>query len=114
VPQVRTATLDIPWCASTKPYRPAEIFDCLARHLRVRYRRGEALPASPREPLAELRPEDFSALPQELRNELSKALISLDRERIAEVIQRVSERNVHLGAADFSDDKMSSEIPCIR
>ena len=26
----------------SKPYRPEEIFDCMARHLGVRYRRAEA------------------------------------------------------------------------
>ncbi len=81
-----------------KPYRPSELFDCIARHLGVRYRRGEALPASPREPPAELRPEDLAPLPEVLRNELSNALISLDRERIAQVIGRVSQRDAALGA----------------
>ena len=30
----------------SKPYRPSEIFDCIARQLGVRYRRSEAVPAS--------------------------------------------------------------------
>ena len=81
-----------------KPYRPSELFDCIARHLGVRYRRAEALPASPREPPAELRPQDLAPLPEVLRNELSNALISLDRERIAQVIGRVSQRDAALGA----------------
>ena len=38
-----------------KPYRIAETFDCMARHLGVRYRRAEPVPASPREPDAVLR-----------------------------------------------------------
>jgi len=80
-----------------KPYRPGEVFDCMARHLGARYRRVEALPVLPGEPQAVLRPTDFAALPEELRNELRNALISLDRERIAGVIQRVSERNAALG-----------------
>ena len=80
-----------------KPYRSEEIFDSMARHLGVRYRRGEAAPALAAE-LAALRPEDFAVLPEELRNELANVLISLNRERISRVIQRVSERNASLGA----------------
>jgi signal transduction histidine kinase/DNA-binding response OmpR family regulator len=80
-----------------KPYSPSEIFDCMARHLGVRYRRSEAVTASPRKPPGELHSEDLAALPEDLRNELWKALISLDRARIAGVIQRVSERNGRLG-----------------
>jgi signal transduction histidine kinase/ligand-binding sensor domain-containing protein/CheY-like chemotaxis protein len=80
-----------------KPYRPGEIFDCMARHLGVRYRRAEPLPESSEGPLAALRPADLAALPRELRDELANALITLDRARIANVIQRVSERNAALG-----------------
>ena len=37
-----------------KPYRPGDIFDCLARHLGVRYRYLDARPASREEPAAAL------------------------------------------------------------
>jgi signal transduction histidine kinase/ligand-binding sensor domain-containing protein/DNA-binding response OmpR family regulator len=80
----------------TKPYRPGEVFDCMARHLRVRYRRRETAPAL-REGIALLHREDFAALPEELRDELANSLISLDRERIAQVIQRVSAQSAPLG-----------------
>ena len=76
-----------------KPYRPEAIFDCMMRQLGVRYRRAEVLPATP----GELRREDLAALPEELRRELANAVISLDRELIAGVIQRVSERDAGLG-----------------
>jgi CheY-like chemotaxis protein/nitrogen-specific signal transduction histidine kinase len=79
-----------------KPYCPGEVFDCLARHLGVRYCRGETLPTSPGEPPA-AHHQDLATLPKELRTELANAVISLDRERIARVIRRVSERNTPLG-----------------
>jgi CheY-like chemotaxis protein len=78
-----------------KPYRPGEIFDCLARHLGVRYQRAKTASAIP----GELRPEELAALPQDLRKDLAKAVISLDGALIASVIQRVSERNATLGEA---------------
>ena len=79
-----------------KPYRPNEIFECMARQLRVRYQR-EAVPA-PREPVAELRPEDLAVLPQELRAGLRDALLALDVERISAAIDRVSQKNAALGS----------------
>jgi CheY-like chemotaxis protein len=42
-----------------KPHRPDEIFECMARHLGVRCRRGVTLTASPGEPPAALRLEDL-------------------------------------------------------
>jgi signal transduction histidine kinase/ligand-binding sensor domain-containing protein/CheY-like chemotaxis protein len=87
-----------------KPYRPGEVFDCMARHLGVRYRRRENAPAL-RGEAAALRREDVAALPEELRNELANALISLDRERISQVIQRASQQSAPLGAvlAHYAD-----------
>ena len=79
-----------------KPFRPSEIFDCMARHLGVRYRYREP---SFGEPALALCPADLAALPEELRAELRDALISLNRERIAEVIGRVSGRDATLGSA---------------
>ena len=81
-----------------KPYRPGEIFDCLARHLGVRYLYGALPPAVANDRSASLRPEDLGALPEALRNELENAVISLDRGRIALVIEQISEQNVALGS----------------
>jgi DNA-binding response OmpR family regulator len=81
----------------SKPYRLEEILDCMARHLGVRYARAER----PSQPLvqakAELRPEALAALPEELREELTKALMALDKERIAEQVRRISEIDPALG-----------------
>ncbi len=82
-----------------KPFRPAEIFDCMARHLGVRYRRSEVQPYARRESPPPLRPEALEALPEELRAELRDALEALDVERIVAVIHRVSERDSVLGSA---------------
>jgi DNA-binding response OmpR family regulator len=80
-----------------KPYRPSEIFECMARQLGVRYQR-KAVPVDG-DPAAELRTEDLAALPQELRAELREALLVLDVERISAAIDRVSQENAPLGSA---------------
>ena len=76
-----------------KPYRPGEIFECMARHLGVRYSYLEAWPASRVEAAAALPHEAFATLPAELRTELREALIALRVERIEETIHRVRERD---------------------
>jgi signal transduction histidine kinase/CheY-like chemotaxis protein len=81
-----------------KPYRPNEIFDCMARHLGVRYRRTNTAPPSFGEPTTELRPEGLAALPEELRAGLREALLALDVPRIAAIIESVAERDAELGA----------------
>jgi CheY-like chemotaxis protein len=80
-----------------KPYRPSEIFDCMARHLGLRWRFRDVEPAkvSP----AGVRPEDLAALPEALRGELETAVISLEIERIGLIISLISEQNAALGNA---------------
>ena len=80
-----------------KPYRRNEIFDCIARQLSVRYLYGEAAPD--KEPASALCPPALAALPEDLRRELMNALISLDTERIAALVDLVSERDDTLGKA---------------
>jgi len=80
-----------------KPYRPSEIFECMARQLGVRYQR-QAVPVAGA-PVASLRPEDLAALPEELRAGLGEALLALDVERISAAIGRVSQENAPLGSA---------------
>jgi len=80
-----------------KPYLPDEVFECLARHLRIRYRRAEAPLALPSEPAAALRPEDLEALPEQLRKELANVTLTLEPGRIAEVIEHIAEQNGPLG-----------------
>jgi signal transduction histidine kinase/ligand-binding sensor domain-containing protein/CheY-like chemotaxis protein len=92
-----------------KPYNFAEVFNCMSRHLGVRYVRAEGTAHAKMDP--PLR-EALMALSDELRSELSNALISLDRERIAGVIQRVSEQDASLGAmlANYADRLAYSKI----
>jgi CheY-like chemotaxis protein len=80
-----------------KPYRPSEIFDCMARHLGVRFvYGGRPQPVRP-DPAVTLRPEDFAALPAALRDQLEDAVIALDRERIALLVRQISGQNASLG-----------------
>ncbi|AEF99558.1 PAS domain S-box protein [Methylomonas methanica] len=71
-----------------KPYRFDEIYDCLSRHLGLQYVYVDEQPTEPVDTLR-LSTEMLSVLPEELRNELIKALVSLDQEHIGTVIGRV-------------------------
>jgi signal transduction histidine kinase/ligand-binding sensor domain-containing protein/CheY-like chemotaxis protein len=82
-----------------KPYRPQDIFDCLARHLGVRYHRGEVALMPSGEPALALRLEALAALPENLRTELRNAVLTLSVESIARTIVRVSELDSTLGSA---------------
>jgi CheY-like chemotaxis protein len=79
-----------------KPYRREEIFDCMARLLGIRYRYDECAPLARPEPMTVPAP-GLAALPESLRGELEDALISLDIERIARVVRRISDRDLALG-----------------
>ncbi|MFZ0593533.1 MAG: two-component regulator propeller domain-containing protein [Bryobacteraceae bacterium] len=78
----------------SKPFRAEEIFDCLARHLGVRYTYQMAV--TERVP-GVLEQEALEALPAEVRKELTDAVISLDIERIGSAISRISEQDAALG-----------------
>jgi len=80
-----------------KPYRPKDIFNCMACQLGVRYRERDL--ASPGVSAPALLPEALAALPETLRAELRDALLALDAGRIAAVIDRVLERDSALGSA---------------
>lgn len=82
-----------------KPYRPAEIFTCMARHLAVEYVYGIRPETAVRDVLFVLRTEDVATLPAALREELEKAVISLDRDQMLLVIGQISEQNAYLGSA---------------
>lgn len=78
-----------------KPYRWAEVFECLKLHLGVRYAVQEGVAADG--DAGALQPEALAALPAELRADFEDALISLDSKRIAEVIDAISVRDAALG-----------------
>ncbi len=81
----------------SKPYRLGEIFDCMARHLDVRYVRAQDAPQRPVLATPVLRPDALATLPEELRKELADAVIALDGERITGLIRRISEADLALG-----------------
>jgi len=95
-----------------KPYRPAEIFECMARHLGVRYQVSEGTAKSDTERVGMLRAEDLAPLPEELRKELRDALMTLDPAWISTVIGRISQENRTLGLilADYADGCSYSKI----
>ncbi|MDD2853735.1 MAG: MASE3 domain-containing protein [Desulfuromonadaceae bacterium] len=80
-----------------KPYRPAQIFDCMERLLGVRFTRAEveATPtAQPHFSCAAL-----NALPDALLRELNEALLLLDSERILQAISEIGTTSPELAAA---------------
>jgi CheY-like chemotaxis protein len=70
-----------------KPYRTHEIYECLERHLGLRWVYA-AMPAA-EAPASALTPASLAPLPEALRHELKAALESLETERIANAIARV-------------------------
>jgi signal transduction histidine kinase/CheY-like chemotaxis protein len=82
-----------------KPYRPREIFECMKRHLGVRYVYEPAQESTRAEPSLAIIAEDLAALPAALQDELENAVIALDCGKIARVVRRISEHNAALGSA---------------
>lgn len=73
-----------------KPYRFDEIYDCLARQLQVEYR-YDVDQSTPIDAALAVDAAALSALPATLRQQLRDALLSLDCERIAQVIERIGD-----------------------
>lgn len=71
-----------------KPYKPGEIYECMAKQLGLRYDYSSELQEE--ETATALTPAMLAALPSELRGELEEALIGLDDERIHSVIRRIA------------------------
>jgi len=81
-----------------KPFRQKEVFDCLARHLGVRYTYRQVQLIRPAEagPAGRL---DFARLPVQMRKELSEAVLTLDSIKISEIISSVAEHDAPLSDA---------------
>lgn len=74
-----------------KPYQSQMIFDCMAKHLGIRYQYQVSEP-EPKEspPLAvTLSPKSLASLPEELRQELHRAALSLNPDSIIRSIDRI-------------------------
>ncbi len=73
-----------------KPYRFSEIYDCLARHLGAKYVYRQAAAGTESgeraDTAAALTPALLAALPEDVRQRLHDALVSLDADRIAAAI----------------------------
>ncbi|MCC7264601.1 MAG: response regulator [Candidatus Latescibacteria bacterium] len=80
-----------------KPFQPAEIFDCLARHLGVQYRYAAAPLATGAAPEPPVPAQALAALPADLRRALVSALISLDGEQISRSIGPIAALDPALG-----------------
>jgi len=73
-----------------KPYQPAEIFDCMAQHLGVRYVYEQAAAA---ETAAALSPEALDRLPEALRRELAEGLLVGNVERLEQIMLRIEQQD---------------------
>ena len=84
-----------------KPFREQELFDALARHLRLKfiYEKAPRQESTPEAPGLTLRPEQLDALPAELLRDLRQAVIELDTARTQALIEQVTERDASLGRA---------------
>jgi PAS domain S-box-containing protein len=82
-----------------KPYRDAEIFDILSRHLGLRFVYEEKPIIPQKEPEIELRPENLALLPSDLIKKLHFAVIGLNPERIQELTNQIMDRDPAVGGA---------------
>ncbi|MBS1214087.1 MAG: Autoinducer 2 sensor kinase/phosphatase LuxQ, partial [Proteobacteria bacterium] len=78
----------------SKPYRPDEIFDCMAKHLGVRYMYQGTSETHD----AELSPGDMASLPEGLRQALIDAVSALQDDQIAAVVREISAVDGRLGS----------------
>jgi signal transduction histidine kinase/DNA-binding response OmpR family regulator len=97
-----------------KPYRPDEIFACMARHLGVRYSRAEAAPESSGQETLALCPDTIAALPEALRLELRDAVVALDAKQISETIEKVAKHNAALGSVLIRYAKRFAYSPILK
>ncbi len=96
-----------------KPFREQDIFEVMAKHLRLDYTyEGEQVEEAVIDPADEVSLERLAALPAELRNELYEAALMLDTVRIVAVIEEIIGQDASLGgslktlAKKFDFDRM--------
>ena len=84
-----------------KPFREQELFEALARHLRLKfiYEKAPRQESTPEAPGLTLSPEQLDALPAQLLQDLRQAVIELDTARTHALIEQVTERDASLGRA---------------
>jgi CheY-like chemotaxis protein len=79
-----------------KPYRSAEIFDCMARLLGVRFVYEQAAPVKDDAAVSAV---SLAKLPETLRRELADSLILGDTGRLAALLPRITEQDAALAKA---------------
>jgi CheY-like chemotaxis protein len=82
-----------------KPFREAEIFDALYKHIGVRFVYAESTAASTETKVEILTPEAIATLPPDLVANLRQAIYNLDVELIQTLIAQISELNQPLATA---------------
>lgn len=80
-----------------KPYRFDEIYDCMAKHLGIKYRYDTDTDEAKDENPTELSADRLAQLPAALRQKLRNALEMLDTEDIMAVIQQIGQLDEKLG-----------------
>jgi signal transduction histidine kinase/ActR/RegA family two-component response regulator len=80
-----------------KPFREQDIFEVMAKHLGLKYvyedRHEEAAPV---EPGVEIGPEQLAGLPSDLRGQLYKAAVELDRKQTLAMIEKIRAIDAHI------------------
>lgn len=76
-----------------KPFRAVDIFDCLAKHLGVRYVYGQTVQTNADPALS---PEAIAKLPESLRKDLADGLILGNVERLAHLMVDIEPQNADL------------------
>jgi PAS domain S-box-containing protein len=83
-----------------KPFQEQELFEAMARHLRLKFIYEKTPPPSaPATTGAQARPEQLDALPAQLRRELRQAVVELDTARTQTLIEQVAQHDAVLGQA---------------
>ena len=75
--------------AVRKPFKDHKIFECMARHLSVKYIYKDREAVAAHKPGINLTAETLTALPPDLLQELRETTLALDREAIFAVIERM-------------------------
>ena len=82
-----------------KPFREADIFDALHKHIGVRFVYAESTAASTETKVEIVTPEAIATLPRDLVANLRQAIYNLDVELIQSLIAQISELNQPLATA---------------
>jgi two-component system, sensor histidine kinase len=82
-----------------KPYKSEEIYNCMAKHLGIRFiyeECNEVENTSDESSVIELTAEAFNSIPDNLQTELHKSVIQLDVEWSLSIIEQIKHENVQI------------------